>query len=291
MSPDTLTPWKEELLWRLYVDTYNRLTYGYADDLIQMDHAGLEVVVAGRPADISESELWAFLDGLPRRYLALFGLATIYRHVRLARDIRPDDVHASLEKHDDIWELSVVTLDKPFLFSNISGRAVLLRHGHPPRPGDDDARPGSSSTCSSSRTSSSSWHRTPPAPRRSTACSRRSCRVRVGRHRPAARQGAQRALPPAPSRCRRSSTSTTSTREKYTVLEIVADDAIGLLYRISRGLSRLGCDLDLALISTEGKKAIDVLHVTKGGNKLSFSDEAAIRQELGRMLEGTDEAD
>ena len=88
---------------------------------MQTDHAGLDVVVAGRPEDISEAELWSFLDGLPRRYLALFGLATIYRHVRLARDIRPDEVHASLEKHEDIWELSVVTLDKPFLFSNISG--------------------------------------------------------------------------------------------------------------------------------------------------------------------------
>ena len=121
VSPETLTPWKEELLWRLYVDTYNRLTLGYADELIQTDHAGLDVVVAGRPEDISEPELWSFLDGLPRRYLALFGLATVYRHVRLARDIHPDEVHASLEKHEDIWELSVVTLDKPFLFSNISG--------------------------------------------------------------------------------------------------------------------------------------------------------------------------
>ena len=33
VSPDTLTPWKEDLLWRLYVDTYNRLTLGYADEL------------------------------------------------------------------------------------------------------------------------------------------------------------------------------------------------------------------------------------------------------------------
>ena len=41
VSPDTLTPWKEELLWRLYVDTYNRLTLGYADDLIETDQAGL----------------------------------------------------------------------------------------------------------------------------------------------------------------------------------------------------------------------------------------------------------
>jgi [protein-PII] uridylyltransferase len=28
VSPETLTPWREELLWRLYVDTYNRLTIG-----------------------------------------------------------------------------------------------------------------------------------------------------------------------------------------------------------------------------------------------------------------------
>jgi [protein-PII] uridylyltransferase len=26
VSPETLTPWKEELLWRLYVDAYNHLT-------------------------------------------------------------------------------------------------------------------------------------------------------------------------------------------------------------------------------------------------------------------------
>ena len=30
-------------------------------------------------------------------------------------------MHTSLEKRDDIWELTVVALDKPFLFSNISG--------------------------------------------------------------------------------------------------------------------------------------------------------------------------
>ena len=30
VSPETLTPWREELLWRLYVDTYNQLTLGTA---------------------------------------------------------------------------------------------------------------------------------------------------------------------------------------------------------------------------------------------------------------------
>ena len=35
VSLETLTPWKAELLWRLYVDTYNQLTIGYGDELIE----------------------------------------------------------------------------------------------------------------------------------------------------------------------------------------------------------------------------------------------------------------
>src|SRR5688500_1655224 len=35
VSPETLTAWKEELLWRLYVDTYNHLTHRYGDEWIE----------------------------------------------------------------------------------------------------------------------------------------------------------------------------------------------------------------------------------------------------------------
>ena len=37
VSPETLTPWREELLWRLYVDTYNHLTLEYGDERIEHD--------------------------------------------------------------------------------------------------------------------------------------------------------------------------------------------------------------------------------------------------------------
>jgi [protein-PII] uridylyltransferase len=72
---------------------------------------------------------------------------------------------------------------------------------------------------------------------------------------------------------------------KYTVVEILADDAPGLLFRISRALSDQACDLDLVLISTEGHRAIDVLHVTKHGRKLDEDDQAALERELERTLE------
>src|SRR5207249_6799136 len=110
---DTLTPWREELLWRLYVDTYNHLTLGYGDDLIARDQADLVELLAGRPTDVSEPEIRRFLEGLPRRYLQLFSRDAIYRHVQLSRDITPDEVHVSLEQKGSAWELTVVTMDKP----------------------------------------------------------------------------------------------------------------------------------------------------------------------------------
>jgi [protein-PII] uridylyltransferase len=73
--------------------------------------------------------------------------------------------------------------------------------------------------------------------------------------------------------------------QRYTVLEIVAQDAIGLLYRVSRVISRHGCDVDLVLISTEGTKAIDVFHLTKAEAKLSEPAQMALKQDLERMLE------
>jgi [protein-PII] uridylyltransferase len=197
-------------------------------------------------------------------------------------------VHASLEKHADIWELSVVTLDRPFLFSNISG--VLSYFGMDIHRAQAMTTPAGlvldvfefsdlEQFLAQNAGGAAEIYRVLQAVVSGavdvTELLRGKQRSMLYRRR--------QPVPPVIHVDHEHS-------EKYTVLEIVADDAIGLLYRISRGLSHLGCDLDLALISTEGKKAIDVLHVTKGGNKLSSSDEVALRQELGRMLEGTDEA-
>jgi [protein-PII] uridylyltransferase len=77
---------------------------------------------------------------------------------------------------------------------------------------------------------------------------------------------------------------------KYTVIELIADDAPGLLHRVSRVISGRSCDVDLVLIATEGKKAIDVLHITRQGRKLTDADQLSLREELERALEDTHEA-
>jgi len=72
---------------------------------------------------------------------------------------------------------------------------------------------------------------------------------------------------------------------RYTILDIVANNTLGLLHRVSRAISRHGCDVDLVLISTEGQKAIDVFHITKAGAKLTDPAIAELTADFHRMLE------
>ena len=55
VSPETLTPWKEELLWRLYVDTYNHLTQRYGDERIERSQAGVDDLLAQCPPDLDRA--------------------------------------------------------------------------------------------------------------------------------------------------------------------------------------------------------------------------------------------
>ena len=77
--------------------------------------------------------------------------------------------------------------------------------------------------------------------------------------------------------------------KRFSILEIVAQDAWGLLYRVSAVISRQNCDIDLVLISTEGDRAIDVFHLTRKGKKLSANDTASLQQGLETLLNETNE--
>ena len=100
----------------------------------------------------------------------------------------------------------------------------------------------------------------------------------------------QRALSPPASASRRGCTSTTNTR-RSTRSSRSSPTTRRDCCTESAGWSReQGCDLDLALIATEGRKAIDVLHVTKAGPQARSNTNAdALKQGLERVLEAPDE--
>ena len=283
VSPGVMTPWKEEMLWRLYVETYNRLTLGYSDDAIEDADAVREELSAQRPADVSAADLDAFIEGLPRRYLRVVDQPRVYEHVRLARGLEPREVRSLLEQKDAAWELSTIALDQPGLFANVCGvlsyfgmdilrgQAMTNRHGlvldifqFADQEGYlrlnqvardeltallEDVIAGNVDIADKlrGRWGSRATGR-PQQPMRPT--------VRFNNH----------------------------YSRRFTVLEVVAANAWGLLYRLSHVLSARGCNIDLVLISTEGTLAIDVFHITKDRAKLSDEEQRALTDELQETL-------
>ncbi len=74
--------------------------------------------------------------------------------------------------------------------------------------------------------------------------------------------------------------------DSHTVIEIKAQDSLGLLYKLTHLLYEQGLDIALAKISTEANRAIDVFYVTDaGGNKiLDVAAQDAIREHLTNAL-------
>ena len=282
VGPDVMTPWKEELLWQLYVDTYNRLTLGYSDEVIDATATSLDELLAGRPDDVSTPALKTFVEGLPQRYLRFVDRPHVYDHVRLSRDLRPSEVHCTLEQKESVWELTVVSVDQPRLFSKICGvlsyfgMAILRGQAMTNRQGlvvdifqfadqeqffelNQSAQPELTKLLAEVVAGRESIDQTI-----------------LPKARGLARKG--------PARVRSVVHFDNDYSKRFSILEIVTQDTWGLLYRVSRAISRHECDIEFVLISTEGDRAIDVFHLKKGDAKLSPDDVERLQADLESVV-------
>ena len=69
-----------------------------------------------------------------------------------------------------------------------------------------------------------------------------------------------------------------------TLMQVVAQDVPGLLRALSLTLAAYGCNIEVALVDTEGETAIDVFYLTKEGSKLEAIEEEGLRSALVEAL-------
>src|SRR5213075_1065856 len=125
VNNEVMTPWKEDLLWQLYVETYNRLMLGLADDRYDQQpslESDIESVLRELPRKTNSQDVREFLHGVPRQYLKNTPKSQIAEHFLLSRKLAAVPMVAHLGRRDgQIYEVLVMTADRPYLFSKITG--------------------------------------------------------------------------------------------------------------------------------------------------------------------------
>ncbi len=290
VGPGTLNDWKKDLLWQLYVSAYNKLTLGFGDERIAEEDIG-EKLLTELPAEFDADQFERFLEGFPRRYLQTVPAGEIYEHFRLASQLSPaKPVQLRLVKRENHYELSAVTPDRYYLFARIVGLLsyfemnILRGYGFSNRQNTvldifqfHDTR--------------NVFALNPEEKDRFLELLEKAVKDDVAVDRLLA--GKERSIvfrpigPPFPPTVYFEPEHAGS----YSIMEIVAPDSVGLLYRIGREISSLRCNIELVLIATEGNKAVDVFYLTHSGGKLSAVIQAELREKITAAIGEGNETD
>ncbi len=289
VSPEALTPWKEDLLWQLYVETNAQLTRDFADERwhLNEDSGLMEEVSALVGEGPHSSRLQVFLDGFPRRYLRFTPREHIAEHYRLSEEIRsPTDIVSRLSRHRSTYRLSFMALDRPNLFAKLTG--VLACYGMNIVRGQAFANSHGLildliefedrfQTFRLNRSEMDAFQKT----LREVVLGRQDLTVLL-KKRESSILFQSKSWGPIQTFVGFDDHAS----DRYTLMEIVTRDRFGLLYTIATTLARNDCNIDVALISTEGHKALDVFYLTQAGGKLTSLPQQALEESLHQALDG-----
>ncbi len=281
VNPEALTPWKAESLWQLYVSTANYMSRSLDEERFHLeahDVQFVERILPLLPRGTPPERLASFLEGLPRRYVLAHSPEEMATHFQMAQQLDQVPVQLQLERRSQMYVLTLLALDRPFLFAGISG--TLASWGMNIWKAEAFAN--------AAGTVVDTFHFTDPHntlalnPSEGKRLENNISDVLLGVIRPDTLLRGRSALPTRPPKV------TIPTEIRFddscsthsTLMEIITQDQPGLLYRLSAGLANNSCNIEVALIDTEGQRAVDAFYLTVNGTKLTIAQQESLRAKL-----------
>jgi [protein-PII] uridylyltransferase len=275
VNPEALTPWKAENVWQLYIGTANYLNRS-ADQRV---HDGEKLARLRSLAPVTGAKFKEFVEGFPQRYLRVHSAEEVMRHMEMAEQFGNDAVQVDLKRGRHWYELTLVTRDRASLFATLTGvlaawgMNIVKANAFSNQAGTVVDTLYFTDRFRTLELNMSEWERFKlniAAVLAGDADLERMLRDRQRGEKSVKVKVVVKARVDFDDEC--SSTST--------LLQVIAQDRPRLLHCISSCLSQQKCNLEIALIDTEGQMAIDTFYLTCDGKKLTVELQKKVERAL-----------
>jgi [protein-PII] uridylyltransferase len=284
VNPEALTPWKAENVWQIYIASANYLNRS-ADQRVPADVSDEKLARLRSLAPLTGTKFKDFVEGFPQRYLQVHSAEEVLRHMEMADQLGSQPVQVDLQRGRHWYELNLVTRDRKFLFAMLTGvlaawgMNIVKANAFSNRAGIVVDTLYFIDRFRTLELNLSEWQRFKGSV--IDVLLGEADLDRMLRDRQRSEKGTIAKVKVATKI--EFDDACSSTR---TLLEVIAQDQPRLLHRISSCLSEEECNIEIALIDTEGQMAIDAFYLTSNCKKLTAEHQKRVEKALVEELSG-----
>ena len=286
VNPEALTPWKAENVWQLYIGAANYLNRS-ADQRVHGDANGEKLARLRSLAPVMSAKFKDFVEGFPQRYLRVHSAEEVMQHMEMSEAFGRDAVQVDLKRGRHWYELTLVTKDKASLFATLTGvlaawgMNIVKANAFSNEAGTVVDTLYFTDRFRTLELNLSEWQRFQQSI--TAVLAGEADLDRMLRDRQRGEKSAKVKVTVETRIDFDDACSSTST-----LLQVIAQDRPRLLHRISSCLSRQQCNIEIALIDTEGQMAIDAFYLTSAGKKLTAEHQKKVEKTLLDELKSLD---
>jgi len=281
VNPEALTPWKAENVWQLYIGAANYLNRS-ADQRVHGEVSDEKLARLRSLAPVTSAKFKDFVEGFPQRYLLVHSAEDVMRHMSMGEEFGHEPVQVDLKRGRHWYELTVVTKDRESLFATLTGvlaawgMNIVKANAFSNQAGTVVDTLYFTDRFRTLELNMSEWDRFKHSITEVLTGAADLDRMLRDRQR-SEKNAAIKVM--VKTRIDFDNESSSST----TLMQVIAQDRPRLLHRITSCLSQQHCNIEIALIDTEGQMAIDAFYLTSQGKKLTADHQSKVEKAL---LEG-----